>query len=97
MTKIMVKLITMFAKFIAAIIIAISFSSCRTNVDWGNGTKGNGNITTETRNITADFTKIDVSSAIEVIIEQSENKSVTVEAESNLQELISTKVNNGVL
>lgn len=93
----MVKIITIFAKIIAGIIIAISFSSCRTNIDWGSGTKGNGNITTENRNITEDFTGIDVSSSIEVILEQSENKSVVVEADSNLQELISTKVNNGVL
>jgi Putative auto-transporter adhesin, head GIN domain len=93
----MLKIITIFTKIIIAVLLSISFYSCKTNCDWGNGTKGNGNLTTETRKIDTDFSSIEVSAAIEVILEQSDNKSVTVEAESNLQSLIETKVSNGVL
>ncbi len=93
----MLKIITLFTKIIIAILISLSFSSCKTNIDWGSGTKGNGNVTTETRKIDQDFTSIEVSAAIEVVIEQTNQKSVSVEAESNLQNLIETKVSNGVL
>jgi len=44
-----------------------------------------------------DFTKIEVSNGIEVIVEQSTDKSVTVATDDNLQKLIRTKVENGVL
>ena len=44
-----------------------------------------------------DFKKIEVSNGIEVIVEQSENKSITVEADDNLQQHITTKIENGVL
>jgi hypothetical protein len=93
----MIKIITLFTKFIIAILISLSFSSCKTDINWGQGTKGNGNVITETRKIEQDFTSIDASAAIEVVVEQSNNKSVSVEAESNLQSFIETKVSNVVL
>lgn len=93
----MIKIITILTKFIIAIIISILFASCKYDVNFGDGEKGNGTITTENRNISRTFTGVDVSSGIEVILEQSENQYVSVEAESNLQKLIITKVENGIL
>ncbi len=87
----------MLTKFIIAFTIALLLNSCNIKTDFGNGEKGNGKITTEVRNIKEDFSSIDVSTGIQVILEQSTDKFVSVEAESNLQKLIDTKVENGVL
>ena len=87
----------MLTKFIVAATIALLLNSCNIKTDFGNGEKGNGKITTEVRNIKESFVSIDVSTGIEVILEQSADKFVSVEAESNLQKLIDTKVANGVL
>jgi hypothetical protein len=93
----MLKLITIITKFIVAAIMALLFSSCGQSMNLGNGIKGSGNITTETRSVGQDFKKIEVSNGIKVIVEQSENKSITVEADDNLQQHIITKIENGVL
>lgn len=71
------------------------FTSC--HVNFGEGKKGSGNIVEQTRNITEDFKFIEVSTGVEVLVEQSDTKSVVVETDDNLQELIITKVENGVL
>ena len=93
----MLKLITIITKFIVAAIMALLFSSCGHSMILGNGIKGSGDITTETRKVDQDFKKIAVSYGIKVIVEQSENKSITVEADDNLQQHIITKIENGVL
>ena len=61
------------------------------------GLDGNGTVTTEIRNVLQDRTSIETSNGLDVALEQSETKSVTVEADQNLQEHITTKVENGVL
>jgi hypothetical protein len=93
----MLKLITLITKFIVAALMALLFSSCGQSINLGNGIKGSGNITTETRPANDDFKKIEVSRGIKVIVEQSDNKSITVEADDNLQQHIITKIENGVL
>lgn len=70
-------------------------TSC--HINFGDGKKGSGNIVEQTRNITEDFKFIEVSTGVEVLVEQSDTKSVVVETDDNLQELIITKVENGVL
>lgn len=87
----------MLTKFIIAATIALLLNSCNIKTDFGNGEKGNGKMTTEVRKVSESFTSIDVSSAIEVVLEQSSDKFVSVEADENLQKLIDTKVENGVL
>lgn len=77
--------------------MALLFASCGYSVNLNGGIKGSGNITTETRNVSQDFKKIEVSRGIKVIVEQSDNKSITVEADDNLQKHIITKIENGVL
>jgi Putative auto-transporter adhesin, head GIN domain len=93
----MIKVIIMLTKFIIATTIALLLNSCNIKADFGTGEKGNGKLTTEVRNIKEDFSSVDVGAGIEVVLEQSKDKFVSVEAESNLQKLIDTKVENGVL
>lgn len=81
------------ATFLIAAFLLLT--SCRIN--FGEGREGNGNVVEQTRNITEDFQFIEVSTGVEVHVEQADTKSVVVEADDNLQELIVTKVENGVL
>lgn len=92
----MLKLITLITKFIVAALMALLFASCGHSMNF-NGIKGSGNITTETRTANQDFKKIEASNGIKVIVEQSDNKSITVETDDNLQQHIITKIENGVL
>lgn len=59
--------------------------------------KGDGNIVLQNRNITESFDKFEVNKGIELILTQSENKSVSVETDENLQAVITTTVENGTL
>ena len=93
----MVKFVVFCTKIIAATIAAVVFSSCHANIDWGNGIDGNGNVTTEKRNVEGNFTKVDVSRGLNVTLEQADTYFVEVEADQNLQEHITTKVENGTL
>ncbi len=94
----MIKTIMYLTKLLIASIIALFFASCGMSYNnYDTKTKGNGNTTTQNRTITADFEKIVVSQGIEAIISQSENTSISVETDENLQALILTKIENGVL
>ncbi len=93
----MIKIITIITKFIIATILALLVSSCNPAFNFANGIKGSGNITTETRVADQDFKSIKVSQGIKVNVEQSDNKSITVETDDNLQQHIITKIENGVL
>jgi hypothetical protein len=93
----MIKIITIIAKFIIATILALLVSSCNSSFNYGDGIKGSGNISTETRTADQDFKNIDVSNGIKVIVEQADTKFITVEVDDNLQQHIITKIENGVL
>ena len=77
--------------------MALLFASCNHSFHIGDGIKGSGNITTETRSANEDFKSIDVSYGIKVNVEQADVKSISVEADDNLQKHIITKIENGVL
>lgn len=93
----MVKLVVFCTKAIFVVIIAVLFSSCRHSINIGTGIKGNGNVQTEKRAISEKFTKVEVDSGIEVIIEQNNAVSVQVEVDENIMKHLTTKVKNGVL
>lgn len=76
--------------------IALLLASCNTKINLGNGVDGNGNVTTQTRNVD-NFTKIEINRGLNVTIEQSDSYHVEVEADDNLQSLITTRVENGTL
>lgn len=58
--------------------------------------KGNKIVTSENRNI-SEFTAIEVIDNLNVFLVYNEDQSVTVEADSNLQNSILTELNNGIL
>lgn len=93
----MIKIITLFIKFIVVAIMGLLFSSCNHPFYFGNGIKGSGNITTETRSINEDFKSIEVNEGIQVIVEQADSKFISVVADDNLIKHIITKIENGVL
>lgn len=94
----MTRAILFLTKIIIVVFIAMLFSACRYHVNLNDDAiEGNGNIQTETRTINEDFHGVYVESSIEVIIEQSNDKSVVVEADDNLLSNITTRVDNGVL
>lgn len=93
----MIKIITICTKVVVSILTALLLTSCKYNVDLGNGIDGNGNVKTETRSISEKFNKINSNRGIEVIVEQDSTAEVKVEADENLLKHITTKVENGTL
>lgn len=83
-------------KTLLLLLTIFTLASCHSSIDFG-GKKGNGKIIKQTRTITENFDKIEVSTGIDLIISQNDGISVEVETDENIQELISTTVQNGVL
>ncbi len=77
-------------KYILFISIIILATSCY------RGKRGSGNIITETRNVSA-FTKVNVSTSINVDVQQGPQTEVVVEADDNLIKYIETKVEGNEL
>ena len=105
----MTKSVQLITKLIVAITISVLFSSCRigsngengengkNGFSFGMGISGSGTITKETRTVNQEFTKIKVSQGIQLIVEQSNDKSIVVETDDNLQKIITSTVKDGVL
>lgn len=72
------------------LVIAFSLNSCINTID------GNGEVTEEQR-VVADFNKIDISGAYEVLINQSDEERLELEVDENLLEFIETEVKNNTL
>ena len=64
---------------------------------FGKSITGSGHVTTENRIVQGDFKSIEVSNAIDLVVEQSDKTEIIVEADDNLQKEITTTVENGVL
>lgn len=80
----------LFSSFLAIIL----FSSC--HYIGGKRVRGNGNIISQNRQTNA-FDAIDVGGAIEVYVRQDSGRSVRVETDENLQELVEVYERSGVL
>ncbi len=93
----MIKLIIFLTKFIIITFCILLFGSCKTNFDLGDGEKGSGNRTTETRSSSEKFDKIEVQQGISLEVSQAGNQSIAVEVDDNIQKLILTTIENGVL
>lgn len=94
----MTKIIVQITKIIITIVSLILFSSCAFISD-GDGNrysyrnvKGNSDVVTEKRNIKNGFNYVSGGSGLEITIEQSEETSITVEADENLQKHIITEI-----
>jgi len=81
-------------KITAFLFLAI-LSSC--GIDMLNRIEGNKNVISINRDISDDFTKVKVSAGIELIIDQGNEVSLTVEADENLHDIIITEVEDGKL
>lgn len=93
----MIKIIAICTKVVVSILTALLLTSCKYNIDLGEGIDGNGNVKTETRTINEKFDKVSSSRGIEVIVEQDSVAEVKVEADENLLKHITTRVENGTL
>lgn len=80
--------------FIIAAVSLLLFSSCREI--FAKRIRGNGNITTQTRSA-GDFNSIDVSGSINVYARQDSSPSIRIETDENLQQLVETIEQGGVL
>ena len=80
---------------VAAILFLTTLTSC--GIDMLNRVEGNNNVTSIKRDINTDFTKVRVSTGIELIIQQGSEISLTVEADENLHDIIITEVVDGKL
>ncbi len=80
-----------FAKTIGLAMLLL-ISSCQFN-----GIKGSGHVTTEKRSVTEEFKGIKAENGLDVLVQQAPESSVTVIADDNFQQHISTKVINGIL
>jgi hypothetical protein len=82
-------------KILIVLFFATLLSSC--NVNLFNRVNGNRNVTREDRTTKEAFTKVRVSTGLDLYISQGSKNKITVEADENLQEIIITEVLNGEL
>tara|TARA_R110002124_G_scaffold163743_1_gene331143 strand:+ start:234 stop:974 length:741 start_codon:yes stop_codon:yes gene_type:complete len=92
----MVKTISLITKFIVVAVSALLLASCNQVINLKSIT-GSGEVITENRTVTDDFKSIEVSNSIDLVVEQSDKVQITVEADDNLINSITTKIENGVL
>lgn len=85
------------AKIIVSILVSMMLLSCNFNTNFGFGVDGNGDVITEERSVNEDFNKIEVSRGLDVYLSQSEDVSISIEADSNLHDIIMTEVENNIL
>lgn len=88
---------TTLTKIIALAVLSLLMLSCNFDVNFGPGVTGNRNVITKNRTLEGDFKTIEVSRGLDVYLTQSDNESITVEADENLHEIIVTTVEEGVL
>ncbi|NJB37714.1 head GIN domain-containing protein [Croceivirga sp. JEA036] len=83
---------TTLVRIIITALLAIFASSCAFDVNFGDGTKGNGQIVEETRSVTGDFTVIHASEGMDVFVAQGNSYEIRVEADENIIGLIGTDI-----
>ena len=86
---------TPITKILTLLLVATLLSSC--GIDLFNRVNGNRNVVTENRSTKEGFTKIKVSTGLDLYISQGSKNQITVEADENLQDIILTEVKDGVL
>ncbi|MDE3740823.1 head GIN domain-containing protein [Maribacter polysaccharolyticus] len=88
---------TTLVRITIALILTLFLSSCGLDINFGNfgsGKKGNGNITSETREITGNFTEVSASEGLDVFVTEGTEFEITVEADDNIIDLIATDIRN---
>ena len=88
---------TTLVRITIALILTLFLSSCGFDInfgDFGTGKKGNGNITSETREVTEEFTIVSASEGLDVYVTEGDEFEITVEADENIIDLIATDIKN---
>ncbi len=80
---------TTLAKIIVTLMASLFFTSCYFE-NLAGGKRGNGNVVTENRDLPETITEIKASEGLDVYITQSNQASLTVEADENIIDLIRT-------
>ena len=93
----MTKFILYLTKIVVLLITVLLLASCKTNWDIGDGRKGSGTITTQTRPATQTFSKIKVQQGIVLDVTQTDTQSIVVSTDDNIQDLIQTRIDGDVL
>lgn len=91
---------TTLVRIAVAFLVALFLSSCGFDInigDFGPGKKGNGNVVTDTRQVTSEFTEVSASEGLMVYVTQADDFKIEVEADENIIDLIATDVKNGKL
>ena len=88
---------TTVTKILITALVSLFFASCHWDINLGEGKKGNGNVTSEKRNVTEDFHTVKATEGLDVYVEQGDDMAIEVEADENIIEYIRTDINNGVL
>ena len=86
---------TIFTKLSIVYLITILCTSCSINML--NKITGDGNVVTENRNLASNFTGIIASNGLDVYVTQENKNAISVTADENLQDIIITEVENGIL
>ena len=75
----------------------VATTACNLSVNLGNNrVRGSGKVITEERQVSG-FDKVEINGAGELYIEQGETEALTVEADDNLMEYITTEVHGDTL
>lgn len=99
---IMIKIIVHVTKVILAVITTLLVSSCSFTDKNGSffgseHVSGSGNVVTQNRDVTQNFSYISAKNGLRVYVEQGSKTSITVEADDNLQEHIITEIEDDEL
>lgn len=87
---------TTLVRIAIGLVLSLFVSSC-INVNFGNGKKGNGVVTEETRKIKENFTEVSAAEGLDVFVTQADEFEILVEADENVIELIATDIRDGKL
>jgi len=82
-------------KIILAVVLVSTLSSCQ--FDFHSGINGNGNVITEERSVSNDFTEVRGSTGLDVYLTEGTENKIVIEADENLMKLIETNISNGKL
>jgi len=90
----MIKVIVHITKAVIAVVLSLLCLSCGFDFK---SVDGDGNVTSQKRQISGNFTEVSAERGLEVIIQQGSETSVTVNADTNLQQHIKTEVKGNAL
>ena len=82
-------------KLTTFLLLLVTTTSCF--MDGLTGIKGNGEVVSEDRTISANFSEIKVSQGIEVYVTQGNSTELKVEADENIIDILRTEVKNNEL